>query len=161
MERVAGKVIVIAMRVALALIFLKAGILKIWDFEHGRSATPEFTLAIQHYEILPWPDLTMLLAVYLPWLEVITAIALLAPRLRLGAAAILGGLTVVFLGALGNAWARGLEIACGCFGKEEFSTDYRALILRDFCILAALMAIFVIDGRRSRALERREVGHAS
>ena len=149
----AGKVIVLAVRTALALIFLKAGASKIWDFEHWRSATPEFTLAMQHYEILPWPDLTVVLAVYLPWLEVITAIALFLRRLRLGAAGILAGLTIVFLGALGSAWARGLEIACGCFGKDEFSTDYRALMLRDFCILAALAALFAIEWRRITVLE--------
>ena len=63
MERMAGKVILLALRVALAWIFLKAGVLKIWDFAHWRSATPDFALAIQHYQIVPWPDLTMLFAV--------------------------------------------------------------------------------------------------
>jgi putative oxidoreductase len=149
-----GKIIILALRVALAFIFLKAGVLKIWDFDHWRSATPEFTLAIQHYRILPWPDLTLLLAVYLPWLEVVAALALLARRLRLGAVIIFTGLTLIFLGALGSAWARGLEISCGCFGKDEFSTDFPALMLRDLCILAALAILLALEWRRAPVIDK-------
>ncbi len=148
----AGKVILLALRVALAWIFLKAGVLKIWDFAHWRSATPDFALAIQNYQIVPWPDVTMLLAVYLPWLEVIAALALFTRRLRLGAITLFSGLTLVFLGGGGSAGHRGLDIACGCFGKEEVSTDFPAVIARDLCILAGLAVLFVMEWRRlSRA----------
>jgi len=148
----AGKVILLALRVALAWIFLKAGVLKIWDFAHWRSATPEFALAIQNYQIVPWPDLTLLFAVYLPWLEVLTALALFTQRLRLGGIALFSGLTILFLGALVSAWARGLDIACGCFGKDEVSTDFPAMIERDLCILAGLAVLFFFEWRRlSRA----------
>jgi putative oxidoreductase len=150
MERMAWKVIALALRVALAWIFLKAVVLKIWDFAHWRSATPDFALAIQHYQILAWPDLTMLLAVYLPWLEIITALALLTQRLRLGAITLFSGLTIVFLAALASAWHRGLDIACGCFGKDEVSTDFPAMLARDLCILAGLAILFVIEWRRLR-----------
>jgi len=146
----AGKVILLALRAALAWIFLKAGMLKIWDFAHWRSATPDFTLAIQHYQIVPWPDLTMLLAVYLPWLEVITALALFTRRLRLGAITLFSGLTIVFLGALGSAWHRGLDISCGCFGKDEVSTDFPAMLTRDLCILASLTVLLAVEWRRLR-----------
>jgi putative oxidoreductase len=146
----AGKVILLALRAALAWIFFKAGVLKIWDFAHWRSATPDFTLAIQHYQIIPWPDATMLFAVYLPWLEAITALALFTQRLRLGALALFSGLTLIFLAALGSAWYRGLDIACGCFGKDEVSTDFPAMIARDLCILAGLATLFVIEWRNLR-----------
>ena len=143
----AGKVILLALRAALAWIFFKAGVLKIWDFAHWRSATPDFTLAIQRFHIVPWPDLTMLLAVYLPWLEVITAIGLFIRRVCFGAVALLSLLTVIFLGALGSAWHRGLDIACGCFGKEDASTNFPEAIARDLCILAGLAVLFVIEWR--------------
>jgi putative oxidoreductase len=146
----AGKVIAMALRAAMAWIFFKAGVLKIWDFAHWRSATPDFTLAIQHYQIVPWPDLTMLFAVYLPWIEVIAALALLTRPLRLGAITLFSGLTIVFLAALGSAWHRGLDIACGCFGKDEVSTDFPAMMTRDLCILAGLAVLFVIEWRRLR-----------
>ena len=143
-----GKVIAVV-RVVVAGIFLTAGVMKIWDFAHARSATPDFTIAIQHYELLP-PDLAVLLAVYLPWLEVSAALALFARRLALGAAAALLGMSVMFLAAIGSAWWRGLDIACGCFGKDEISTDFRGLMLRDLALLAAVVVIFVHEWRRGR-----------
>ena len=145
-----GKVIA-ALRLAVAAVFLVAGAMKIWDFAHARSATPDFTIAIQHYELLP-PDLAVLLAVYLPWLEVTAALTLFTRRLALGAAAALLGMSAMFLAAIGSAWWRGLNIACGCFGKDEATTDYRLLILRDLALLAAVAVIFIHEWRRVRPL---------
>ena len=142
-----GKVIAV-LRLAVAGVFLIAGVMKIWDFAHARSATPDFTIAIQHYELLP-PDLSVLLAVYLPWLEITAAIALFARRLALGAAAALLGMSALFLAAIGSAWWRGLNIACGCFGKDEATTDYRLLILRDLALLAAVAVLFFHEWRRA------------
>ena len=144
-----GKVIA-ALRLTVAGIFLTAGVMKIWDFAHMRPATPDFTLAIQHYELLPSPDLALLLAVYLPWLEVTAALALYARRLALGATAALLGMSTVFLAAIGSAWWRGLNIACGCFGKDEAPTDYRMLILRDLALLAAVAVLCIHEWRRVR-----------
>lgn len=142
-----GKVIAV-LRLAVAGIFLAAGAMKIWDFAHARSATPDFTIAIQHYELLP-PDFSVLLAVYLPWLEVIAALALFARRLALGAAAAMLGMGAMFLAAIGSAWWRGLNIACGCFGQDEATTDYRLLILRDLALLAVVAVLFIHEWRRA------------
>ena len=144
-----GKVIAVV-RLAVAGIFLAAGVMKVWDFAHARSATPDFTIAIQHYELLPSPDLAVLLAVYLPWLEVIAALALFARRLALGAAAAMLGMSAMFLAAIGSAWWRGLNIACGCFGKDEATADYRWLILRDLALLAAVAVLFAHEWRRGK-----------
>ena len=143
----ANKVVLLALRVALAWVFVHAGILKIWDFTHGRSATPDFTLAIQHFEMLT-PDLSMLLAVYLPWLEVCAALALFIRRLALGALAAILGMTAVFIVALSSAWARGLDISCGCFGKDEVTVNFPALLLRDGCIIAAAALLFAVQWRK-------------
>ena len=144
-----GKVTAV-LRLAVAGVFLTAGVMKVWDFAHSRSATPDFTIAIQHFELLPSPDLAVLLAVYLPWLEVIAALALFARRLALGAAAAMLGMSAMFLAAIGSAWWRGLNIACGCFGKDEATTDYRMLIVRDLALLAAVAVLFVHEWRHAR-----------
>ncbi len=146
----AAKVIA-GLRVLVAGVFLAAGVMKIWDFQRGLSATPDFTLAIQSYHLLPSPDLAVLLAVYLPWVEVTAALALFVRRVALGTSAALLGLTVVFLGAIGSAWSRGLDLACGCFGREEITTDYRTLILRDLALLAACAVLFLSEWRRATA----------
>lgn len=141
----AGKVILAALRTALAWTFLHAGALKVWDFARARPATPDFAVAIQQYRLLPSPDLAVVLAVYLPWIEIIAALALFTRRLRLGAATILAGLSSIFFAALATAWARGLRIECGCFGRNEAVTDFPALLLRDACLIAAALVLFTYD----------------
>ena len=154
----AGKIIVFLVRLGVAAVFVYAGVLKIWDFHRGHSATPDFTIAIQHFKLLPSPDLAVLLAVYLPWLEVTAAMTLFVRRLAFGAAAAVTGMTTVFLIALASAWARGLDIRCGCFGKDEVSTNYPTLIARDALLLAAALVLLVMEargsGRQSPGAER-------
>ena len=140
--------VIAGLRLAVAGVFLYAGTLKIWDFTHLRSATPDFTIAIQNFRLLPSPDLALLLAVYLPWLEVTAASALFIRRLALGSATALLGLSAVFLGAVGSAWWRGLDIACGCFGKENAPADFRFLLLRNTALFAAVAVLFLHEWRR-------------
>jgi putative oxidoreductase len=147
---VAAKIIVLLLRLTVAGVYLYAGMMKIWDFRHGQSATPDFTIAIQHFKILPTPDLAMLLAVYLPWLEVTAALTLFVKRLALGAATAAASMTGVFLIALGSAWQRGLDISCGCFGRDEVAINYPSLMLRDALLLAAALVLVAWEIRKKQ-----------
>ena len=150
----AGKIAILLLRVIVAGVFLYGGVMKIWDFRHAHSATPDFTVAIQHFEILPQPDLAVALAVYLPWLEVVAALTLFVRRLALGAATAVAGMTTVFLIAVGSAWARGLDISCGCFGKDETSTNYPTLMIRDALLLAAALILVWRESGCATALQK-------
>jgi hypothetical protein len=131
----ARRVIALALRLGLAAIFLYAGALHAWD-------APSFVTAIQAYDLLP-PDAAMLLGVYLPWVEIFAAIALLARRLYLGALAAIGGMLLVFLGGLISAWSRGLDISCGCFrAAESIQTHFPWLVGRDLAMLAAVAVLW-------------------
>jgi len=154
------KVILLALRTALAWTFIHAGVLKIWDFGRGQSATPDFVVAIQQYHLLPSPDLSVLLAVYLPWLEIFAALGLFFRRVRSGAALTITALTTVFIGALASAWMRGLRIDCGCFGRDEVSTDYPTLLLRDGFILAAALFFLFRDARHAAEKDRPMFGES-
>ena len=156
-----GRKVIVVVRLAVAAVFLIAGLMKIWDFKLGHSATPDFTIAIQSYHLLPWPDLSVVLAVYLPWLEISAALVLFTRRLALGASAALLGMSAVFLVAISSAWWRGLDISCGCFGKEEISTDYRTLILRDLALLAACALLFAREWRASSTAAESSTASAS
>jgi uncharacterized membrane protein YphA (DoxX/SURF4 family) len=140
--------LIAVLRLAVAAVFLYAGAMKIWDFGHMRSATPDFTVAIQNFRLLPSPDLAVLLAVFLPWLEVVAALTLFIRRLALGAATALLGMSAVFLAAVASAWWRGLDIACGCFGKDGAPADFRLLVLRNSALLAAAAVLFIHEWRR-------------
>lgn len=140
-----GKVILLAMRVALAWTFLHAGVLKVWSFAHARPAAADFALAIQQYKIIPWPDVTVVLAIYLPWVEICAALGLLLRPLRLGASTLISLMMLVFIIALSSAWMRGLKIECGCFGSGAGPTDYAALLWRDLFLLSAALILLVRD----------------
>lgn len=101
------------LRLALALIFGFAAIGKIAD-----PAT--FAFAIDNYRLTPWP-IAAGLALYLPWLELVAGIAMFWPRCSAGGAAILTGLSGIFVTALTSALMRGLDISCGCFGSDTGS----------------------------------------
>ena len=91
-------------------VFLVAGALKAWD-------PAGFAVDIQNYRIpgLPWVA-GALLALYLPWLEIICGIALIARIGYRGALAITAALLFAFLAAIASTRPRGLDISCGCFG---------------------------------------------
>jgi len=69
----------------------------------------------------------------LPWLELVCGLSLLTgfwPESTLGVILLL---MAVFLAATGQAWVRGLEIDCGCFGTAiEKNTFFRHCAVRIF-----------------------------
>ena len=139
-----AQIILALLRLGLGGIFVYAGALKIWD-------AGQFALDVHHFQLTPW-TVSALVAVYLPWLEVLAGLALILRRLTLGAPLALAGMTLVFMLALTSAWARGLDISCGCFGKEEakIATDFPQLMLRDVALLAAAVILLLSEARRAR-----------
>ncbi len=108
----------------IALLFLYAGAAKALD-----PAT--FTTDVENYRLLPALP-SALVAVYLPWLELVTALALLLNRLRAASLLLLLAMGAAFSVALASAWARSLDISCGCFGTQGGSVVpalIRALVL--------------------------------
>jgi len=98
-----------------------------------------FADQIRSYEIVGDP-LVALVALVLPPLEVLVAVSLFIPALRRGACLAGVGLAAVFLVALSSAWARDLDISCGCFGSSG-KTDYPSAILLDLSMLIPLLLL--------------------
>src|SRR5438046_10009843 len=92
-------------------IFVYAGVLKIID-------PVQFGLDIDNYKMLPWL-VSVRLAFYLPWLEILCGLAIIFRVLCRGGLSILTLLVLVFIGATIAAKARGLDITCGCFGHAS------------------------------------------
>jgi len=109
-------------------LFIVTGVLKAID-------PAAFLKAIENYQILP--HLVALITAYLlPYLEIFCGLGLVFKRLYAGALIWLTGLMLVFMAALISAWARGLNIDCGCFGSVVGHSDYPLALARDFLILA-------------------------
>jgi putative oxidoreductase len=91
------------------------GLILLWAAV-SKLANPEVFLgSILAYE-LPLPrTFLQLVAVVLPWLELLCGLMLLAKMWTPSALAWATGLMAVFVLATGQAWLRGLTISCGCF----------------------------------------------
>lgn len=102
------RALVIGSRIALALAFIAAGWPKVDD-------PGVFIRDIWNFRLLPeaW---AYPIAAYLPYLEIVTGVALLTGCQRRGAHVISGALLAVFFTFHASAWARGLDVSCGCFG---------------------------------------------
>src|SRR2546423_14268645 len=86
-------------------IFVYAGALKVLD-------PVQFGLDIDNYKSLPW-FVSVRLAFYLPWLEILCGLAVIFRFLYRGGLSILTMLILVFIGATIAARVRGLDITCG------------------------------------------------
>ena len=115
-------------------IFIYAGVIKALD-------PIRFASDIDNYKILPW-TIGVRLAFYLPWLEILCGLALIARRLYLGGLSILTALTSIFIVATIAAKIRGLDITCGCFGHASKNWSFTGHLALDLAILAALLAIW-------------------
>ena len=127
-------VIVWGLRLALAAVFLYAGVVKL--------ISPDAFLAdIESYRLLPYRA-AWLIAYYLPALEVLVGVAILVPAWNRAAALVMGGMMGVFILALLSAWARGLDISCGCFGRSPETRQYLWLFVRDILLVVALVGVW-------------------
>lgn len=133
------------LRLALAAVFAGAAVTKI-------AAPAEFLTAIQTYRMLP-EVLVAPIALWLPWLELCTAIAVVWPRHRRAALWLIFALSVVFIVAIAQAWWRGLDIVCGCFGRPATVSGpaFREYLLRDLAFLATAVWLLVREWFVTRA----------
>ena len=134
-------------RWALSGIFLYAAIPKILD-------PLGFAEDIGHYALVPDAAVNTL-AVVLPWIEAVAALALLTGFAAEGALLTVNGLLFVFLVALGQAWIRGLDIDCGCFGHARDGASVLLALLRDIGFLALGLAAMAVRMHRIRLQSAR------
>ena len=130
---------------SLAGIFGFAGAVKLSD-------PAAFARDIENYRLLE-PPFTGMLAAYLPWLEILSAIALLVPRLREGALRIIFALSLAFLTALLSAKLRSIDVNCGCFGGGPSHNITLALARTTGLAVAALLSIW-LEFRKRQTCDR-------
>jgi len=88
------------------------------------------------------PDLLNLAGIVFPWIEFIPGVLLIIGILPRSAAAVLGGLLTVFIGAAALVIARGIQITCGCFlPLVGDKVDWVMIARNSVLILLALQVI--------------------
>lgn len=143
--------LVLAGRLVLGGVWIVAGALKVTDLDAS-------VRAVRAYRLLP--DLAaQVLGAGLPVVEIVLGVLLVV---GLGVR-VAGALSVLLMGAfvvgIASAWARGLQIDCGCFGSGGAlaageSPTYGLELARDGALLAVAGLLtwrpsgrFALDGR--------------
>ena len=125
-------------------VWLVAGVLKVSD---GAASVR----AVRAYDLLP-ESVVPTVGHALPALEIVVGLALIAGALTRISAVVSALLFVAFIIGIASAWARGLQIECGCFGGGGFdanATDkYPWEIARDAGLL--LLSVWLVWRPRTK-----------
>jgi len=107
-EVIVVAVMIVFARIIIGAIFLISGLAKISD-------PVRFILTLREFRLFP-EEIVPLTAVWLPWLELLLGLCVLAGLLHRTAALLLACMNAGFLAAILSVIARGIVVDCGCFG---------------------------------------------
>jgi len=138
----------IRVQIALGVIFVVAALPKIVD-------PPSFAHMIYNYRILPsWA--INIGALVMPWVEILSGLALILGVWTRPARTIIGLMLVTFIIAISWNLARGNAIDCGCFDPsashktyEERIRDMWIVVLRDVGMLLMCAQLWWADRARN------------
>lgn len=135
---------ILTVRVGLGLWFLMLGGMKVV------VGAAKFSRQVASFQILrdPW---NLPVAYFVPWLEIVVGICLIAGWLARGASRAALGLTLLFVFVSGQAWVLGLEADCGCFGGL-FSLGHAQKMLLLVFQLAAVVAVIATESRVRKSI---------
>jgi putative oxidoreductase len=134
----------LALRLYIGAIFIYASMYKI-------NYAGEFAETIASYQLAPYWAVN-LLALTMPWLELICGLLLVVGFRSKSAAVIIAALLVLFSGAIGISLIRDLPIGCGCFSALEEQLNWNTLV-RDLVWLAMVVQVYFSDS--ALQLEKR------
>jgi uncharacterized membrane protein YphA (DoxX/SURF4 family) len=133
--------------IAVGAVFVYASVDKILD-------PRAFAKIVYHYQVIgPSASLGFvpanLLAVWLPWLELVVGALLITGMWRREAAVLSAVMLVVFVAAVGSTLARGIDIQnCGCFALDDSGRAAGwKLIAGDLALLAAALVVAFVPTR--------------
>lgn len=137
MEFFKNKYFLLILRLVLGGLFIYASIDKILD-------PAEFAKTIKNYDMMPIA-LVNIPAIILPYLEFFTGLFLILGIWKRGSSALIIIMLFFFLIGLSQAFARGLDINCGCFSLENSNStsDILVRIIEDIFMLIAAVLIFI------------------
>jgi uncharacterized membrane protein YphA (DoxX/SURF4 family) len=134
--------VILVAQVWIALVFLAAALGKISD-------PGAFARQIFYFRLLP-PGFENTVAITLPWIELLASLSLLLRTQPRAGGLVTAGLMVLFVGVVGVALARGLDIECGCFGTSDGSRVGSTKLIENIGLLA-LAAIASLKPAEPRA----------
>ncbi|MGA7236532.1 MAG: DoxX family protein [Bryobacteraceae bacterium] len=128
----AARIFMLVARIVLGGIFVYAGYVKL------RDPWQLFAMSINSYDVLPLA-MAETAARVIPWLEVALGLMVMAGIWLRISGTVLSLLLLTFFTLMVRAYAKGMQINCGCFGPGE-AISWKTL-LRDGSMAAAAIAM--------------------
>ncbi|MGA7616797.1 MAG: MauE/DoxX family redox-associated membrane protein [Thermoanaerobaculia bacterium] len=136
----------VRVQIALGAIFVAASLPKLVD-------PPSFAHMMYNYRLVPGAALN-LMALVMPWIELMCGIALILGFWRRAAATIIGTFLLAFVIAISINLARDNAVNCGCFdlssatkSHQQLIGEMRFVVIRDVAML--LMVAQILFAERS------------
>jgi putative oxidoreductase len=127
-------------RLIVGVVFIYASVYKIIEPE-------QFAKSITYYKALP-VAVVNIMAVVMPWLELFTGAMLVFGVFSKSNAFIIAIMLFIFIIAVSQALARGIDISCGCFRAEGGERIGAGLLIRDVIYFLMCLQIMRFDSRR-------------
>jgi len=143
----------LAARWILGLIFIYASLHKI-------LSPADFAKIVYGYDLFPHVFIN-LIAIIIPFLELIAGLALIIGVYPRSAAIIINGLLLAFMAALTINLIRGHEFDCGCFsaGQSGYSSSTKVTLVRDVIYFVFGLQIVLFEGNRRSYFGRLNSRH--
>jgi len=110
----------------------------------GKIMTPfEFAVAISNYDLVPI-SIAGIIAVTLPWIEVLAGLGLLLGVRIKACSLIISSLLAAFIILIIVTYLRGLDIECGCFSGVERRIGL-LVIIEDLLMFTGALFILLWD----------------
>jgi putative oxidoreductase len=134
-----NKYLVFAARLILGAVFIYASLEKIQN-------PAGFAQAIYNYRMVP-ESLINIMAIVLPWLELICGVLIIVGVFVRGSALLIGAMLAVFIVALSSAILRGLDISCGCFTLEGGRGIAGKTLVEDILLMVCVGIALLYGGK--------------
>ncbi len=131
------------------------GLTFIYASYHKILYPADFAKIVYGYDLFPQVFIN-LIAIIIPFLELIAGLALIIGFYPCSAAIIINGLLLAFMAALTINLIRGHEFDCGCFsaGQSGYSSSSEVTLVRDILYFACGMLIILFEGNRRSCFGR-------
>jgi len=114
------------------------------------SDLPAFYQDVLSFQLVSG-ELALFPVYIVPSLELVCGIALLVPMLKRGSSLCIAVLMILFALMFADAWIRGIDVSCGCFGKTDATSSSAAKgIAIDLALFAVAAWVFVTTKRPRR-----------
>lgn len=131
------------------------GITFIYASYHKILAPADFAKIVYGYDLFPH-HLINLIAIFLPFIELISGLTLILGIYPRSAVLIINGMLLAFIIVLSINLIRGHEFDCGCFSVEKagYLSTAESTLIRDIIYLILGLQVFLFSGVRKGCVNR-------